>query len=162
MDFQSNQGLNVTASYFSYWGKAKPDTEIGPAYHLLPYHCLDVAAVGSLWLGLDTPICKQLAMCLQVEQEWLQRWFTFCLALHDLGKFARAFQGLRTDLPDELVKPNPRMTYSERHDSLGFVLWRDVLQARLAQHFPATEAVWVANIDPWLESSPATTACRRS
>ncbi|MGK0497486.1 HD domain-containing protein, partial [Neptuniibacter pectenicola] len=32
--------------YMQYWGKAKkdPDSE-GADYHLLPYHCLDVAAV---------------------------------------------------------------------------------------------------------------------
>jgi CRISPR-associated endonuclease/helicase Cas3 len=29
-------------SYFRYWGKAKK----GDRFHLLPYHCLDVAAVG--------------------------------------------------------------------------------------------------------------------
>lgn len=138
-------------SYFQYWGKTKPEADIGPAYHLLPYHCLDVAAVGWFWLAPDTPVCKQLAMRLQVEPEWLQRWFTFSLVLHDLGKFARAFQGLRTDLSDELVKPNSRMTYSERHDSLGFALWRDVLQDKLAQHFPANELAWIRKIDPWLE-----------
>ena len=32
-------------SYFRYWGKAEKD---GPGYHLLPYHCLDVAAVLAL------------------------------------------------------------------------------------------------------------------
>ena len=33
-------------SYFRYWGKARKK-EVGPGYewHLLPYHCLDVAAV---------------------------------------------------------------------------------------------------------------------
>lgn len=30
-------------TYFRYWGKAEKD---GDRYHLLPYHCLDVAAVG--------------------------------------------------------------------------------------------------------------------
>jgi len=30
-------------SYFRYWGKAEKD---GTGYHLLPYHCLDVAVVG--------------------------------------------------------------------------------------------------------------------
>ncbi|WP_157203909.1 CRISPR-associated helicase Cas3' [Methylomonas methanica] len=141
----------MTASYFHYWGKAKPETEAGPAYHLLPYHCLDVAAVGSLWLAANTPVCKQLATRLQVEPEWLQSWFTFCLVLHDLGKFARAFQGLRTGLSDDLVKTNPRMTYAERHDSLGFALWRDVLQEKLAQHLQADQAAWINKIDPWLE-----------
>ena len=29
--------------YLRYWGKTEKD---GNRYHLLPYHCLDVAAVG--------------------------------------------------------------------------------------------------------------------
>lgn len=32
-------------SYYRYWGKAKPAGD-GAPYHLLPYHCLNVAAVG--------------------------------------------------------------------------------------------------------------------
>jgi CRISPR-associated endonuclease/helicase Cas3 len=29
--------------YYRYWGKARPDTDgKGAAYHLLPFHCLDV------------------------------------------------------------------------------------------------------------------------
>ena len=34
------------AGYFRYWGKAERD---GERYHLLPYHCLDVAAVTGYW-----------------------------------------------------------------------------------------------------------------
>ncbi|WP_446809799.1 CRISPR-associated helicase Cas3' [Methylomonas sp. 2BW1-5-20] len=146
--------MSDTRLYYQYWGKARPEVGDGPAYHLLPYHCLDVAAVGWFWLAPDKPVCKQLAAQLHVEPEWLQCWFTFCLALHDLGKFARAFQGLRTDLSNELVKPNPRMTYSskeQRHDTLGFALWRGMLQEKLALELPANEAAWIAKIDPWLE-----------
>ncbi|MFH2046688.1 MAG: HD domain-containing protein [Pseudomonadota bacterium] len=29
-------------SYYRYWGKTRDDG----SYHLLPYHCLDVAAIG--------------------------------------------------------------------------------------------------------------------
>lgn len=32
-------------NYFRYWGKAEKD---GSGYHLLPYHCLDVAAVKAI------------------------------------------------------------------------------------------------------------------
>jgi hypothetical protein len=31
---------------YRYWGKTRPDEGKDPAYHLLPYHFLDVAAVG--------------------------------------------------------------------------------------------------------------------
>ncbi|MGH8802245.1 MAG: hypothetical protein ACREX6_08115 [Casimicrobiaceae bacterium] len=33
-------------SYLSYWGKARPRANGGPQFHLLAYHCLDVAATG--------------------------------------------------------------------------------------------------------------------
>ena len=37
-------------SYYRYWGKAEKD---GPGYHLLPYHCLDVAAVAArVWVEM--------------------------------------------------------------------------------------------------------------
>ncbi|MBW2122700.1 MAG: hypothetical protein JRH07_12790 [Deltaproteobacteria bacterium] len=31
--------------YYRYWGKADPDYSDDPKWHLLVYHCLDVAAV---------------------------------------------------------------------------------------------------------------------
>ena len=70
-------------------------TGTGDSYHLLPYHCLDVAAVGWQLLAPNKPLCKQLVKQLEVEPEWLRTLFVLCLALHDLGKFARAFQGLK-------------------------------------------------------------------
>jgi CRISPR-associated endonuclease/helicase Cas3 len=143
-----------TPLYYRYWGKAKPDTDgEGAAYHLLPFHCLDVAAVGWHLLSPHKPLCQRLAKQLQVRTEWLRTFFVFCLVLHDLGKFARAFQGLRTGMSSELVKPNLRMTYSERHDSLGFCLWRDRLQKNLPFLLSDDEngAEWLNRIDPWLE-----------
>ena len=45
-------GRNMTEKlYYKYWGKASSDNESGVGYHLLPYHCLDVATVANqLWL----------------------------------------------------------------------------------------------------------------
>lgn len=37
-------------SYYRYWGKAKPAEGAGAHCHMLPYHCLDVAAVGTVYL----------------------------------------------------------------------------------------------------------------
>ncbi len=34
--------MNKVRTYYRYWGKAEKD---GARFHLLPYHCLDVAAV---------------------------------------------------------------------------------------------------------------------
>ncbi|MFC3394161.1 HD domain-containing protein [Brenneria rubrifaciens] len=40
--------------YFRYWGKARQSQDLpgGDDYHLLPYHCLDVAACGYCALRL--------------------------------------------------------------------------------------------------------------
>ncbi|MGR9116778.1 MAG: CRISPR-associated helicase Cas3' [Gammaproteobacteria bacterium] len=123
--------------YYRYWGKAKVENDDGPAYHLLPYHCLDVAAVGACLLDVKSDKCRQLARQLQVKPDWLSVFFVFCLALHDLGKFARAFQGLKEDLSDSLVKPNSRMSYNQRHDSLGFWLWINSTAHSLAKNTSA-------------------------
>ncbi len=34
--------------YYKYWGKARRSEDGKWEYHLLPYHCLDVAAVGRM------------------------------------------------------------------------------------------------------------------
>ncbi len=127
-------------------------------HHLLPYHSLDVAAVSYLLMSPDKLLCKRLADQLQVKSEWLRDFFVFCLALHDLGKFSRSFQGVRQDLSSDLVKANSRMRYGvERHDSLGFCLWRDTLQATLTEQLnfsdfePKEIRTWFKYYEPWME-----------
>lgn len=140
--------------YYHYWGKAKADPGEVPDYHLLPYHCLDVAAVGFYLMSPDTERCKAIAPQLEVSPEWLRDFFVFCLALHDLGKFARAFQGLQTDLSDNLVKPDSRMVYDRRHDSLGFWLWiRELSNSQIALFTGEnSESKTISKqMEPWLE-----------
>lgn len=132
-------------NYFRYWGKARPvEDAAGPRYHLLPYHSLDVAAV--VWQLFDPckPACQQLADSLNVDPVWLQNWFTFCAALHDVGKFSSAFQGLTTDLSGELVTPDRSKSYvGVRHDSLGYLLWDKQLKAAL------WEGIWADDQQHW-------------
>lgn len=135
---------------YRYWGKARPDDETGPVYHLLPYHCLDVAAVGWILLNPQKSLCLRMAAQLGVEPGWLRDFFVFCLALHDMGKFSRAFQGLKTDLSPDLVKTNPRMQYTERHDTLGFWLWRENLSTQLKKPLSG-KGEWLNKIERWLE-----------
>jgi len=147
--------MSKPEGYFRYWGKAEKD---GAGYHLLAYHCLDVAAVGWLLFDPVKPLCQRLAKQLEVTPVWLQRWVVFCLSLHDIGKFATAFQGVVPDLSPMLVPSNPRMPYTERHDTLGFLLWQDVLSSRWLEnggfnfdvHHSDIERV-LRNIGPWME-----------
>lgn len=116
--------MNEIPYYFRYWGKADLDGN----YHLLPYHCLDVAAVGYSLLDITKLLCRRLAGELEVKPLWLQKWFAFCLSLHDIGKFATAFQGQIANLSENLVPSNSMMPYTKRHDTLGFILWQKVLE----------------------------------
>ncbi len=122
--------------YFRYWGKAGKEGDES-TWHLLPYHCLDVAAVGWFLFDPKKPLCQRIAKRLQVEPEWLQSWFCFCLMLHDLGKFARAFQNLVPDMSADLVPYKGECVYNLRHDSLGFLLWKSRLGKTLAGEYLA-------------------------
>jgi len=104
---------DLNASYFKYWGKADRDDPLNK-YHLLPYHCLYVAAVGWNLADLYKSLCVRLSEQLEVEPCWIRDFFIFCLALNDIGKFSRAFQGLTTTPSLDLVKAKPRMQYTER------------------------------------------------
>ncbi|MBA4720470.1 MAG: CRISPR-associated helicase Cas3' [Alcanivorax sp.] len=114
-------------SYFRYWGKAKPaeaDKGDSPC-HLLPFHSLDVAAVGYYLLAPDTTRCRDLAAQSGLEPVQLQSLFVFSLLLHDLGKFARAFQSLAEPALMDLVRPDSSLAYNTRewphHSEAGAV-----------------------------------------
>lgn len=119
--------------YFQYWGKARPGDDDSAGYHLLPYHCLDVAAVGVSYLRQSPALLKTFFSLLGCTDTAFLSWAAYWLALHDLGKFSEAFQSQRPDLIKALKgrDPNASKQYSERHDSLGFWLWESGLGAEL-------------------------------
>jgi CRISPR-associated endonuclease/helicase Cas3 len=111
-------------TYYHYWGKAQAKGEAVEC-HLLPYHSLDVAAVGWLLLSPDRPLTQRLAAQLNLEPEALRKLLVFLLGLHDIGKFARSFQGLFQPTSSfVLVPPAAQYVYKERHDRLGAVIWK--------------------------------------
>jgi CRISPR-associated endonuclease/helicase Cas3 len=48
--------------FYQYWGKSSRKLFIDdkPDFHLLPYHCLDVAAVAQVWFENDPQLCEKL------------------------------------------------------------------------------------------------------
>ena len=130
-------------SCFQYWGKARP-TDQGPDLHLLPYHCLDVAAVGRVYLnrspGLRFWLAEQLGTA---DESAVCDWLTFWLALHDLGKFSISFQAQQVKLVERLQgePPGTLGLAGVRHDSLGMHFWRDFLE-------PTAEEEGWFGIDP--------------
>lgn len=116
------------ADYLRYWAKTGMEGN-EPSCHLLPYHGLDVAAVGQVLLACDTERTNRLCERLQLDYETGALFVVFSLALHDIGKFARAFQNLARPEGIDVVPPAPRISYDPnfRHDALGSHLWERVL-----------------------------------
>lgn len=111
--------------YFNYWGKAEKD---GSRYHLLPYHCLDVAAVGRVLLTGDSALRQKFAGVAGLDESVCCSWLVALLALHDIGKFSESFQNLRPDLLEQLQSITSRKQYTTRHDSLGNLLLKTSLE----------------------------------
>lgn len=93
--------------YFKYWGKAKRDPEQdGPDYHLLPYHCLDVAAVAHVWWDASLAIRHSFIQQTDVDALKVKAWVLFFIALHDYGKWDLRFQH---KAPEVLNALNPEL-----------------------------------------------------
>lgn len=141
--------------FWNYWGKARPTADASAAFHRLPYHCLDVAAVGSAYLSSTPSLRGWLARELgAANEDDLVSWTSFWLCLHDLGKFSEAFQGQRDDLFNALRGRAPRMPYKERHDTLGWVVWRELLEPRAVDEAwlgPQTEDR-LQGLDAWVRA----------
>lgn len=97
-----HRGQSVLAEFgqiFKYWGKArKSDQQTGDEYHLLPYHCLDVASVAALWWDSSPALRHLFADQSGLEERKVRAWVLFFIALHDLGKFDIRFQGKAKDV----------------------------------------------------------------
>lgn len=113
-----------TQSYYRYWGKASSSEDDDLSFHLLPYHCLDVAAVGRELLRNDERLRRMLTDMTGVEEGVIENWLMLFLALHDVGKFSEGFQNLRSDLFLKLQGRSSEKSYPVRHDSLGYLIWK--------------------------------------
>jgi CRISPR-associated endonuclease/helicase Cas3 len=113
------------SSTFSYWGKTRQQDDGTWAWHLLVYHCLDVAAVGRAWLGAHPQALTWFCTQLGLSQEQGLRLCSFLLALHDLGKFSDGFQGQVDDVQQTLQGRVSTMLYQDRHDRSGYGLFAE-------------------------------------
>ena len=129
MDVTMTKMQDKAASYYAYWGKTSEDG----GYHLLPYHCLDVAAVGDVLLRRNPRVRSQLASMLSIDESTLTTMVIFFLGLHDIGKFARHFQSLQPELFRALQGGADALNYV-RHDALGALAWKSLLRPYCAEH----------------------------
>ncbi len=111
--------MDTQSAYHRYWGKSKDDS-----WHCLPYHCLDVGAVGLTLLEKHDPIREQLIKLTGSSRHDFLQWAVFLLVLHDVGKFSVTFQNLRPDLLSNLQgrKTQKMGGHDGRHDTSGFAL----------------------------------------
>ncbi len=140
-------------SYIPFWGKADRENDNPVGHHLLVYHCLDVAAVGSELLRTDVPLCNRLARLTGLPEAVLRQLLALFLALHDVGKFSTRFQALRGDILQRLQGMSCAFSAGLRHDELGMALWMRTLRKECP--FVATLAGnggWGDFLDPWAKA----------
>lgn len=82
----------MSPAYYKYWGKAKKREDGSHEYHLLVYHCLDVAAVASVWFEQSKFIQKAFLNGNECTINKIKAWLLFFIALHDIGKMDLRFQ----------------------------------------------------------------------
>jgi CRISPR-associated endonuclease/helicase Cas3 len=112
---------------FRYWGKQGPADVDGKRFHLLPFHCLDVAATCRVLLAGNRSLVTQISGLLQVNPEVAQGLFPFLACLHDLGKFCPAFQHQKPWIVEKLKGPGGNSAQEIYHDEAGYVLWMDAV-----------------------------------
>lgn len=135
-----------------YWGKASVAGPKTPDHHLLVFHCLDVAAVGAALLHRQPRLLQLFARLLGLSKTATRDWLSFLLSLHDLGKFAEAFQGQKPALFERLNGCRPKREYVMRHDSLGDWLWsKSLVEDVLTRSFAAPKA-WRHGLSPLLRA----------
>jgi CRISPR-associated endonuclease/helicase Cas3 len=109
----------------AFWGKASPPDGCPEPVHSLVYHALDVAAVFEALLETWTDSSARLMATFDAPSDRHQdivRTLTSLVALHDVGKFAWAFQAKVLDhLPAVFAKRAAPHAY--RHDSGGLALF---------------------------------------
>lgn len=120
---------------YAYWGKTKKDNDPEELqdYHLVVYHNLDVAAAAYAILTENPLLLQRLAGSCGMDTGHFLAWYVFLMSQHDCGKFSERFQGQHDELFAKFHAGKERPPYTLRHDSMGYVLWFDVLLKELQQ-----------------------------
>ena len=131
--------------WLTYWGKAQPDAQ--PPYsqrHPAAYHSLDVAACVDALLDARPQLLARAPALLGLPDVAAARQVLVTLAaLHDLGKFAPAFQvKAREHWPAALGDCDPDGVIPGRHTDDGYALWTGELARRVTERlWPRGDAV---------------------
>ena len=130
-----------TKDVLEFWGKARPESEAGVAWHPVAYHLLDVAAVADALLKARPQTAQRADWLLGLQPEEARQVLVSLISIHDLGKFAPRFQQLATPLgwswPSALTGLDASRLEPTVHTADGLLLWRKVLRAEF------TQRIWV-------------------
>ena len=119
--------MTIPAYITDYWGKAMPRGDVGPRWHPLAYHSLDVAAAGEALLFLRPAYLDVLSRATKLPMEAARAWLLLALAVHDIGKFAECFQ-VKTDCirpcEDTARRTSAMLADDPGHGALAMGLWK--------------------------------------
>lgn len=112
-------------AHLTFWGKARPsEPPPAPQWHPVAYHLLDVAAVLRQLLLVRPLVLGRAAHLLGLSEDEALCLLPTLAALHDLGKFAPAFQSQAPEhWPPALGALDPERILPGRHTEDGYVLW---------------------------------------
>lgn len=123
-----------------FWGKARPVEGAGSDWHPLWMHALDVAAVARCLTAEFAPLFSRLASWTGWSQCDTGDLFVFLAALHDIGKFSRAFQKkAEAHWPETVLgalDAATRQSMDPGHPATGLALLIDRMGSVCEVHFP--------------------------
>ncbi|HEY1177616.1 MAG TPA: CRISPR-associated endonuclease Cas3'', partial [Phytomonospora sp.] len=137
--------------FLSFWGKAQPQPGTSAGWHPVAYHLLDVAAVAEALLVARPTTAARLARPLALPADEARRLVVALAGVHDLGKFAPAFQAKARDhWPASVLGPyRDECAVKRAHTVDGIVLWDRHLAGRLGAR------VWEGGAEPLRLLAPA-------
>lgn len=114
----------------AFWGKARPHEAGGARFHALAFHALDVAAVAEILLDFYPAPTRGLVEPSGASIDDARRLLLRLVALHDIGKYARGFQGKVPELWPRALGPLPSPLPIGDHTAIGLhlLLGRDLLR----------------------------------
>jgi len=140
---------------YRYWGKTSLDDEQGNSYHLLPYHCLDVAAVADVWWRQSRDISHCFIEITGLNEKQTRAWLLFFITLHDYGKFDLRFQrkaleawkAVNTELSSIPTQLNGQSIKEYNHGPAGLYWFYQDLKERFS---PGEDDFYVDDNDDWM------------
>lgn len=129
--------------FATFWGKARSVGSELSGFHPLVHHSLDVAAAGVEIIARNPAPLKRIAATTRSDVGALESALPFLLALHDIGKYARAFQAKSPEhWPADVLGPYRGAPSGEHHVDTGLRMLRDLSRGPASDVFDAVLPEW--------------------